>query len=82
MSKKIPPTGKQKMIFVVHLIIFAIANFILWTTYDNGVQGWAYPWPAWITAAWSLAIVGHACALWTSYEDRGMDEFHRQAKNG
>lgn len=81
MSSKIKPTGRQKSIFLLHVLVFAIANFAMWMTYDKGVVGWAYPWPAWITAAWGLAIVGHWCALWTSFEDKGMDEYHRQTLN-
>ena len=82
MPKKIKPTGRQKTIFFVHLLVFAIASFIMWTTYDKGVVGWAYPWPAWITAAWALSLIGHWCALFTNYEDKGMDDFHRQVQNG
>jgi hypothetical protein len=82
MAQKIKPTGAQKRNFFIHVVIFAIANIIMWTTYDKGVKGWAYPWPAWITAAWALAVIGHWCALWTSYEDKGMDEYHRQTQNG
>jgi len=79
---KILPTGRQKMIFVVHVIIFAIANTIMWMTYKGSKPGWHYPWPAWITAAWGLAVVGHMCALWTSYEDPGMEDYNRQVQNG
>lgn len=81
-SNKIIPTGRQKMIFVVHLIIFIIANAIMWMTYKGGAKGWVYPWPAWITAAWGLAIIGHMCALWTSYSDPGMEDYMRQTQNG
>ena len=82
MAQKIKPSGRQKSTFYIHVVIFAIANIIMWMTYDKGVKGWAYPWPAWITAAWALAVIGHWCALWTSYEDKGMNEFHRQTQNG
>ena len=82
MSKKIPATGRQKMIFVVHVIVYAIACFVMWSTYDKGVVGWAYPWPAWITAAWGLSLIGHACSIFVSYEDKGLDKFRRQTHNG
>ena len=82
MPKRIQPTGRQKSIFLLHLVVYAIAVVVMWTTYDKGVVGWAYPWPAWITAAWGLAIVGHACQVFRSYEDKGYMEYHRQAENG
>jgi hypothetical protein len=81
MLKKVPPTAAAKRLFVIHLLIFIVINAIMWLTYKGGNPGWVYPWPAWITAAWALAVVGHACALWTSYEDKGFDEFIRQTKN-
>lgn len=81
MAQKIKPTGRQKSVFYAHVVIFAIVNIIMWMTYDKGVKGWAYPWPAWITAAWALAVIGHWCALWTFYEDKGLDEYHRQMQN-
>ena len=82
MPQKIKPTARQKSVFLVHFIVFAIASAIMWLMYDNGVEGWAYPWPAWITAAWALSLIGHWCAVYTSYEDKGMDDFKRQSANG
>jgi len=82
MARKIQPTSKQKRMFIIHVIVFAIAVVLMWTTYDKGVKGWAYPWPAWITAAWGLGIIGHWCSLYTSFEDPGMDEYIRQSHNG
>ena len=82
MPQKIKPTAGQKRIFFIHVIVFAIANAIMWLTYDNGVDGWAYPWPAWITAAWALSLIGHWCALYTTFEDKGMVEYKRQEYNG
>ncbi|HLU16513.1 MAG TPA: hypothetical protein VKZ76_00520 [Edaphocola sp.] len=67
--------------FFVHLVVFAIANAIMWYTLYAGADGWVYPWPAWITATWALLVVGHACTIWYNYEDRGMDEFKRQLNN-
>jgi hypothetical protein len=80
--KQILPTSKQKSIFYIHLVVFAIANFLMWTMYDKGATGWVYPWPAWLTAAWALAVVGHWCALWTTFEDKNYDEFMRMSDNG
>jgi hypothetical protein len=82
MPQKIKPTGRQKSMFLAHFVVFAIASAIMWLTYDNGVEGWAYPWPAWITAAWALSLIGHWCAVYTSYEDKGMEEYQRQSHNG
>jgi hypothetical protein len=82
MPKKIIPTGAQKRNLAIHFVIFAIATIASWMLYDKGVEGWAYPWPAWTTAAWGLALIGHACAVFTSYEDKGHAEQARQARNG
>jgi hypothetical protein len=81
MAKKIKPTARQKTILLVHFLVFAVATVVMWTTYDKGVKGWAYPWPAWITAAWALSLVGHFCALFTSFEDKGLDDFNRMVNN-
>ncbi len=81
MSQKILPTSGQKKIFVLHVLVFAIINALMWFTYDLGADSWVYPWPAWITAAWGLSLVGHWCTLYTTYKDKGMDEYIRQSKN-
>ncbi len=81
MPRKIVPTSGQKRLFFIHALVFAIANLIMWMTYDMGADGWVYPWPAWITAAWGLSLIGHWCAVYTSFEDQGMDEYLRQSKN-
>jgi len=80
MSERIKPTSSQKKVFLIHVIIFAIGNAIMWLTYDKGADSWVYPWPAWITAAWGLSLIGHWCALYTSYKDKGMEDFIRQSK--
>lgn len=82
MPQKIKPTGRQKSIFFIHLVVFAIVTALTWMFYDKGVEGWAYPWPAWTTAAWGLSLLGHWCSVYTSYEDPGHDEFRRQVNNG
>lgn len=79
---KIKPTGKQKSIFYIHTAIFAVATILSWMLYDKGVEGWAYPWPAWTTAAWGLSLIGHFCAVFLSWEDPGHDEYMRQEVNG
>ena len=85
MAKKILPSAKQKRIFFIHLVIFAVANAGLWwyrSAQMADLRRWVYPTAAWITAAWALAVIGHWCALWTSYEDTAMDEYKRQTRNG
>lgn len=82
MLAKIKPTGRQKSFLLLHFVVFAIVTVLMWTTYSKGVKGWAYPWPAWITAAWGLWLIGHICILFTSYEDRGEQEYKRQQANG
>ena len=81
MAKKIKPTARQKMILLVHFIAFTVVTILMWTLYDKGATSWVYPWPAWFTAAWALSLVGHVCALFTSYEDAGLDEFNRLSNN-
>ncbi len=78
MPAKIKPTSRQKSFLVLHIVIFAIGTVVMWSTYSRRVKGWAYPWPAWITAAWALWLFGHFCLLFTSYEDAGANEYKRQ----
>lgn len=82
MPKKIPSTRKQVSGWVIHLLVFLVVNAILWYICFHGKTGFVYPWPAWITAAWALMVIGHACLVWGSYEDAGYDEWQRQAENG
>ena len=82
MTQMIKATAKQKRNLVIHAIIFTIATIITWKVYDMGVEGWAYPWPAWTTAAWGLALIGHGCAVFTSFEDKGHEGYTRQESNG
>lgn len=86
MANKIPVTAQQKSKLLIHLAIFIIVNIILWMTYDKGamrvdVNGWAYVWPIWITAAWGLSWIGHYASLYTNYEDEGIKEYERQKAN-
>ena len=83
MPKKIIPTAAQKRNFLIHFIVFAIATVIMVLIHrKQGEHTWAYPWHAWIIAAWGLSLIGHWCAVYTSYEDKGMTEFERQEKLG
>ena len=78
MPKKMKPTGKQKSMIILHCVIFAIVVSITWMMYDPHNGHWAYPWPAWTTAAWALALLGHFCIVFTSYDDKGYDVYRRQ----
>ncbi len=86
MAKKIAPTAKQKSKLILHAVIFTIVNVLLWMFYDKepllveSAKNIAYPWPAWITAAWALSLIAHWAALFTNYEDPGNEEYLRQAK--
>ncbi len=82
MPQKIKPTGRQKSMFFIHLVVFAIVTALTWWLLYKDAEGWVYPWPAWTTAAWGLSLLGHWCAVYTSYEDPGHDEFRRQVNNG
>jgi hypothetical protein len=82
---KIIPTAGQKRTFVLHFIVYIIAVIVMVIVHKGQTKaagGWAYPWHAWVIAAWGLGIIGHACALWTSYEDPGMKDWEVQTKNG
>jgi hypothetical protein len=80
MPRKLVPTAGQKRNFFIHFIVFAIAVVIMVLIHKKqGEDGWAYPWHAWIIAAWSLAILGHFCAVFRSYEDKCYDEYRRQS---
>ncbi|XZF16504.1 2TM domain-containing protein [Chitinophagaceae bacterium MMS25-I14] len=85
MPQKIKPTSRQKSIFFLHVVVYIVVTAIIWYLYKaegDRTHKWVYPWQAWITAAWGLSLIGHWCALYTSYEDKGMDDYHRQANNG
>ncbi len=82
MPKKLPTTGKQVRGWFLHLLLFAVVNAVLWYICYAGKEGWVYPWPIWITSAWGLLIIGHACTVWADYEDKGLDDWKRQAANG
>ncbi len=83
--RKVPPTGAQKRLFFIHLVIFIVATiamFMIHAGQETAAGTWVYPWHAWPVAAWGLAVIGHWCALWTTYEDKGLDDFNRMVHNG
>ena len=80
MPHKIKPTAGQKSKFYIHFVIYAIASAAMLIMYNKGATEWVYPWPAWIVAAWGLSLIGHWCAVYTSVDDKGMDEFRRQSR--
>jgi len=84
MPKKLKPTAGQKRNFFLHLLVFLIATIIMVLVHKSqGASGeWVYPWHAWIIASWGLSLIGHWCAVYFGYEDKGEEEYKRQAKNG
>lgn len=83
MPQKIKPTGRQKSMFYLHAVIYAIGVIIMvMIHHKQGEHHWAYPWHAWIIAAWGLALIGHGCAVFLSYEDKGHEDYRRQEQNG
>ena len=84
MPAKIIPNAKDKSKFMMHVVIFVIANAALWAYWYFG-QGankqWVYPWGIWITAAWGLSLIGHWCAVYTNYEDVGNADYLKQKSN-
>lgn len=78
MLKKVKPAGKQISMLLLHAAIFGVATAASWMMYDPKNGHWAYPWPAWTTAAWALTLLGHFCVVFTSYEDHGYDEYRKQ----
>jgi len=85
MPRRILPTAKQKRLFYIHCVVFAVATvamFLIHAGQEKASGSWEYPWHAWPVAAWALAVIGHWCALWTTYEDRGLEEFERMTRNG
>lgn len=84
MPARIKATSKQKSQWLIHLVIFLIVNAVLWFITYNGKmdEAFVYPWPAWITAAWGLLVIGHYALVWYNYEDPNFDEWVAQTKNG
>lgn len=83
--RKVPPTAAQKRLFFIHVVVFAVATiamFMIHAGQEKAAGTWVYPWHAWPVAAWALAVIGHWCALWTTYEDKGLDDFNRMVQNG
>ncbi len=79
MPRKLKPTASQKRTFWIHFVVFAIATIVMFVIHQGqSKDGWAYPWHAWIVAAWGLSLIGHGCSVYTNYEDPAMDEFKRQ----
>lgn len=78
MPRKIKPTGKGKSMLMLHAVVFAIVTALSWMMYDKHNGQWAYPWPAWTTAAWALALLGHFCIVFASYDDPGYSTYRHQ----
>lgn len=78
MPRIIKPTKKKITGWIIHFIIFLIGMFAFWFWCYYGKEGWVYPWPSWISGAWGLSVIVHACLVWSNYEDKGLAEFRRQ----
>jgi hypothetical protein len=84
MPTKKAPTSGEKSKFMLHVVIFILANAGLWLYwyYGQGAKDkWVYPWGIWITAAWGLSLLGHWASLFTNYEDAGVKEYLKQKNN-
>ncbi len=80
MSIKVTPTASQKRNFMIHSVVFLIATAVMFFIHHKqGEKEWAYPWHAWIIAAWGLSLIGHFCSVYFDYEDKGMDDFRNQS---
>ena len=84
MPSRVVPSSGQKSKFILHLIVFLLANTGMWLYwyYGQGAKDhWVYPWGIWITAAWGLSLLGHWAVTYRNYEDRGVQEYLRQQNN-
>jgi hypothetical protein len=82
--EKIPPTARQRSILIMHLVAFIVINALLWFTWmqkPTPADGFKYPVHIWLTSAWALSLIAHWAALYTRYQDKGMDKFHFDAAN-
>lgn len=67
---------------MLHFVVFLIASAVMFFIHHKqGEKEWAYPWHAWIIAAWGLSLIGHFCAVYFSYEDPGDAEYKKQLHN-
>ena len=67
---------------MLHFVVFLIASAVMFFIHHKqGEKEWAYPWHAWIIAAWGLSLIGHFCAVYFSFEDEGEAEYKRQLHN-
>jgi hypothetical protein len=81
---KIPPTARQRSILLMHVAAFVIINALLWFTWMQKpipADGFKYPVHIWLTSAWALALIGHWAALYTRYQDKGMEKYINDASN-
>lgn len=84
MPAKVLPSSGAKTKFMLHTVIFLLANAAMWLYwyYAQGAKDmWVYPWAIWITAAWGLSLLGHWAATYRNYEDAGVQEYKRQMNN-
>lgn len=83
MPQRVKPTAKQKRNLAIHFLIFAIGVIVMvMIHHKQGEHHWAYPWHAWLIAAWSLSFLGHFCVVFFSQEDKGYKEYKAMEQNG
>jgi len=53
---------RVRLQFKHHVIVFLIANAILWATWY--LSGSGYMWPIWPTCLWSVVVIFHYMEAW------------------
>ncbi|MHB1921412.1 MAG: 2TM domain-containing protein [Chitinophagaceae bacterium] len=67
----------SKTAFFIHLFVYLLAMAILWSYYHlQNVQlhGNAYPWEAWFTGSWFIAVLGHFCNTYFDHNKENRDK--------
>jgi hypothetical protein len=69
---------KKKQDFKGHLLVFAMVNALVWTTW--ALTGSGFPWPVFVTGGWSVGVVMNA---WDVYWRRPITEadLHREIEH-
>lgn len=78
MPRRKEATKKGVIGWIINFVVYAIAVFCMWFFTYHGKEGFIYPWPIWISCAWTLGLIAHGCLVWSNYEDKGYNEYHRQ----
>ena len=78
-TKRLDPeySAPSKTAFLIHLTIYLVAMVILWSYYHHQnvlTHGNAYPWEAWFTGSWFIAVLGHFCNTFFNHNEDNMDK--------